>query len=163
MARIFVIRDQLAVSAPIERCFLLSTSLAIVEQELRMRPVRGRTTGLVVAGDTVQWKGWQLGLPQSHESLIDRFEPPFFFRDSMIAGRFRTFEHAHRFTPQSDGTVFLSDEVRFSMRWGWFGGLAGALLLAPHIRRLVRRRFQRLKHIAESEEWRAYLPDGDAK
>ncbi len=87
MNREFQLRDEIVVRAPMERCFLLSTSVEIVERELGMHPVRGRTSGLAVEGDTVRWEGWQLGLPQFHERLIELFEPLIFFRDRMIAGR----------------------------------------------------------------------------
>jgi ligand-binding SRPBCC domain-containing protein len=158
MAGQFVVRDRILIAAPIERCFLLSTSVALVERELGMHPVRGRTTGLVEGGDTVRWQGWQLGLPQFHESLIEPFEPPHYFRDRMIAGRFQSFQHDHRFEPQPDGRILLADEIRFTMRWGWAGALAGRWILLPHIRGLLRRRFAMLKQIAESEEWRRYIP-----
>lgn len=157
MARIFVVRDEIAVRAPAERCFLLSTRVEIVQLDLRMRPVRGCTSGFVVEGDTVRWEGWQLGLPQIHESLIGPFEPPVFFRDRMIAGRFASFEHAHRFTERDDGTVLLTDEVRFTMPLGWPGSLVGGWLVVPHIRGLLKRRFARLKRMAEGDEWRTYL------
>lgn len=160
MARLFVLNDEMVVRAPVERCFLLSTSVAIVKRELGMRPVSGRTSGLVTGGDTVLWKGWQLGLPQFHQSLIEAFQPPVFFRDRMIAGRFASFEHDHRFEDREDGTVLLADQVRFSMPLGFLGAGAGAWLLTPHIRGLMRRRFKLLKGIAEGEEWRKYL---DAK
>jgi ligand-binding SRPBCC domain-containing protein len=75
----------------------------------------------------------------------------------MIAGRFSTFEHDHAFDDRGDGSVLLSDEVRFTMPWGWAGGLVGQWVMVRDIRGLVKRRFARLKHIAESEEWRAYL------
>jgi ligand-binding SRPBCC domain-containing protein len=156
---VFTVRDEMTLRAPLERCFLLSTSVAIVEMELRMRPVRGRTTGLVAGGDTVRWEGWQLGLPRFHESLIEPFEPPVFFRDRMIAGRFASFEHDHRFTDQGNGMVLLQDEVRFTMPLGFAGALVGKWMMVPHIRRLLRRRFARLKEIAESEAWRRYLPE----
>lgn len=159
MARVFTVRDEIAVHAPAERCFLLSTSVEIVAQDLRMHPVRGRISGLVVGGDTVRWQGWQLGLPQFHESLIERFEPPVFFCDRMIAGRFASFEHNHSFTDRGDGTVLLSDEVDFTMPLGWPGQLVGEWILLPHIQGLLRRRFRLLKRIAESEEWRRYLPE----
>jgi ligand-binding SRPBCC domain-containing protein len=159
MPTTFTLRDELAVRAPIERCFLLSTSVAIGQLDLRMQPVRGRTSGLVVAGDTVRWKGWKFGLPQFHESFIDGFEPPGFFRDLMIAGRFSSFEHEHRFADRGDGTVLLQDQLRFAMPLGWAGDLVGKWILVPHIRGLLRRRFARLKQIAESEEWRQYLPE----
>ncbi|HEY1986683.1 MAG TPA: hypothetical protein VGG85_14805 [Terracidiphilus sp.] len=160
MAREFSLHDEVVVRAPIERCFLLSTSVAIVQRELRMRPVRGRTTGLVLGGDTVRWEGWKLGLPQMHESLIEDYRPPTFFRDRMIAGRFASFSHDHNFIPQAAGAVLLADDLRFTMRWGIFGEVIGQSLLVPDIRGLLRRRFALLKHIAESEEWRRYLPDG---
>lgn len=57
MAREFMLRDEIVVWAPLERCFLLSTSIAIVERKLRMHPVGGRTSGLVRDGDTIRW-GW---------------------------------------------------------------------------------------------------------
>ena len=157
MARTFLLRDEVRVQAPVERCFLLSTSLAIVEQELGLRPVRGRTKGLVQGGDTVRWEGWQLGLPQFHESLIEGYQPFEFFRDRMIAGRFARFEHDHNFVAQNDGSVVMWDELRFAMPWGWLGELVGRWVMVPHIRGLMRRRFARLKRIAEGEEWRRYV------
>jgi ligand-binding SRPBCC domain-containing protein len=158
MTHTFTLQDEIAVRAPIERCFLLSTSVALVERELKMHPVRGRTAGLVVGGDTVRWEGRQLGLPQFHESLIESYEPYSFFRDRMIAGRFATFEHAHAFRDCGDGAVLMSDDLRFSMPFGWMGDLVGEWILVPHIRGLMRRRFRMLKRIAEGEEWRKYLP-----
>ncbi len=157
MKHAIILREEIAVQAPVERCFLLSTSIALVERELKMRPVRGRTAGFVVGGDTVLWKGWQLGLPQFHESLIEAYEPPSFFRDRMIAGRFAAFEHDHAFRDCGDGIVVMSDELRFSMPLGWMGRRVGQWLLVPHIRGLMRRRFNMLKQIAESDEWKIYI------
>ncbi len=157
MANAFLVRDEIVIYAPIDRCFLLSTSVEIVERELRMHPVRGRTSGLVVGGDTVRWQGWKFGLPQLHESLIEDYRPYAFFRDRMIAGRFARFEHDHNFTLREDGGVLLSDELRFAMPWGLIGQIAGRLILLPHIRGLLKRRFALLKHIAETDEWRNYL------
>ncbi len=157
MARTFLLRDEVRVHAPLERCFLLSTSLAIVEQELKMKPVEGRTAGLVVEGDTILWRGWQLGLPQFHQSVIEGYQPFTFFRDRMLAGRFARFEHDHNFAAQSDGSVLLWDEVRFALPLGWLGEIVGRWVMAPHIRGLLKRRFARLKRIAEGEEWREYL------
>lgn len=157
----FTLRHQIVILAPIERCFLLSTSVAIVEKELGMHPVSGRTTGLVVGGDTVKWKGWQLGLPQHHQSLISRFEPLRFFQDTMIAGRFASFQHDHAFTENPDRSVTLADELRFSMPFSWLGWLIGRFVMSPHIQGLLRRRFLLLKRIAETEEWRDYLPTSE--
>jgi ligand-binding SRPBCC domain-containing protein len=123
-----------------------------------MHPVAGRTSGLVRGDDIVRWEGWQLGLPQFHESRIEHFQPPAFFQDRMIAGRFATFEHDHNFIDRRDGTVLLRDVLRFTMKWGWAGEVIGKRVLVPHIRRLMRKRFALLKWIAEGEESRRYLP-----
>lgn len=153
----FMIRDQAVVCAPIERCFALSTHLAVVEMTLAMRPVGGRRSGSVVNGDTVRWRGWKWGLPHVHESLIESFDPPHFFRDRMIEGRFAAFEHDHRFTVQEGGSVLLQDEVRFRMRWGAAGLLIARGLVEPHIRKLIRERFALIKRLAEDEDWRQYV------
>jgi ligand-binding SRPBCC domain-containing protein len=152
----FILRQNILVEAPMERCFLLSTSIELVRKELGMKPVEGRTSGLVTAGDTIRWQGWQLGFWNYHVSLISAFEPPYFFQDRMIDGRFRTFQHDHRFEQMPQGVV-LRDEVRFTLPFGALGRLVASLIVVPHIRRLMLRRFQMLKRIAESEEWRKYL------
>jgi ligand-binding SRPBCC domain-containing protein len=160
----FVIRHQVRIHAPLERCFALSTSLAIVERELHMHPVPSnfegvplRTSGFVTAGDRVRWEGWQLGLPQYHVSLICNFERDRCFQDRMIAGRFRHFEHDHHFRAEGAETV-LDDEIRFSLPWGPLGWLAGRLVLYRHIERLLHRRFRLIKRLAETEGWRDYVP-----
>ena len=158
-----MLRDEVIVHAPLERCFLLSTSVEIVRCELKMEPREGRTSGLVRDGDTVLWKGWKYGLPQYHRSLIEDYRPYEFFRDRMIAGRFRSFEHDHSFRVLPDGSVRMQDEVRFRMRWGWFGEAVGRMLMAPDIRRLMRRRFALLKTIAEGDDWRKFLPADQAQ
>ncbi len=127
-----------------------------------MHPVEGRTSGLVIGGDTVLWKGWQLGLPQFHKSLISRFEPFRFFQDTMIAGRFKTFQHDHAFTENQDASITLADELRFSMPFGPLGWFVGRVVMVPHIRGLLKRRFALLKRIAETEEWREYLSSDEA-
>ena len=157
MGREFVVREETVVRAPIERCFALSTHLAIVEMVLAMRPVAGRMTGSVVGGDTVRWRGWKWGLPHEHESLIDAFEPPVFFRDRMVAGRFARFEHEHHFTELRDGTVRMHDDLRFSLPWGFAGETVGRTIVLPHIHGLMLRRFGLIKQMAEGEEWRRYL------
>ena len=151
----FTLRDSTVIRAPIERCFTLSTNIALVQKELGMHPVAGRTSGCIQAGDTVRWEGWQLGFPNFHVSLISQFDPPFYFQDRMLQGRFRTFEHDHRFR-EIDGGVLLEDELRFTMPLALPGRLVGQFVLVPHISRLLRERFAMLKGIAESEAWRDY-------
>jgi ligand-binding SRPBCC domain-containing protein len=153
----FVIKDVTHIRAPIDRCFLLSTSIDLVALTLGMKPVAGKTSGLIQSGDRLTWRGWKFGLPQSHETLITQYHRPSFFQDTMASGRFRAFAHDHEFT-EMDGHTLLKDTVRFSLPFGPAGKLVARYIMVPHIRGLLQRRFHLLKRIAESEEWRQYLP-----
>jgi ligand-binding SRPBCC domain-containing protein len=153
----FLVKDSIQIDAPLDRCFLLSTSVDLVAGTIGLKPVRGKTSGLISGGERVQWRGWKFGLPQRHETLITQYNRPAFFQDSMANGRFRTFEHDHEFI-ELDGRTLLKDVVRFSMPFGAMGRLVGRYILVPHIRGLMQRRFALLKQVAESEEWRQYVP-----
>ena len=153
----YVIKDSIHVMAPIERCFLLSTSVEIVALTIGMKPVRGKTSGLVVGGDRLVWRGWKFGLPQRHETLITQYSRPKFFQDAMASGRFKTFQHDHEFT-EIGGQVLLKDTVRFSLPLGVLGRLVGKYVMIPHIRGLMQRRFALLKRMAESDEWQHFVP-----
>jgi ligand-binding SRPBCC domain-containing protein len=158
---LFTVSDSIHIHAPIERCFLLSTSIELVEQVLEMRPAEGsfrKTAGLVVEGDRIEWRGWVFGLPQVHESLITRYERPAFFQDAMARGRFKRFQHDHRFT-EIDGHTLVVDKVKFSLPFGGPGKVVARWVMVPHIAALLRRRVILLKHVAESTEWKRYLPE----
>ena len=153
----FVLRESQLIRAPIDRCFLLSTSVEIVHQELAMQAVAGRTAGLAVEGDVIRWQGWQLGWRHHHVSQINHYQRPSFFQDRMIEGRFACFEHDHHLRETAAGTM-LEDELRFSLPFGLFGALLARFIVMPHIRNLMRTRFAKLQGIAETQEWHRYLP-----
>lgn len=152
----FTISDTIHIHAPIDRCFLLSTHLGLVERTLGMRPVAGTTEGMVVAGDRVVWGGWKFGVPQAHESVITRYERPNFFQDTMRRGRFKRFQHDHHFM-EIDGHTLLTDKLRFSIPLGWPGRMVGRYVVLPHITALMHSRLELLKRVAESDQWRSYL------
>ncbi len=158
----FQVTDRIWIAAPVERVFLLSTSVPVVQRTLAMKPVAGaggwRTNGLIVTGDTVEWRGWKFGLPQMHTSVISRYEAPLFFQDTQLRGRFAEFQHDHRFKAINGGTE-LWDEVRFTLPFGRLGALVAAKVMMPEISGLVKRRFTLLKGLAEGEGWREYLHD----
>lgn len=155
---VFTIVATAHVHAPVDRCFDLSCAIALVQEELGMKPVKGRTSGLVQNGDMVRWEGWQLGLPQFHVTLISGCERPIFLQDTMLDGRFKTFQHDHHFRALADGTTELHDELRFTLPFGAAGRLVARWIMVPHIRRLMNSRFARIRRIAEGEDWRRYLP-----
>ena len=154
----YTISDTMHVSAPMERCFLLSTSIELVRETLGMRPVSGRTAGLIGPQERITWYGWKFGLPQLHESLITAYERPHFFQDTMERGKFKRFQHDHHLAEIGGHTV-LSDKIRFSLPMGWAGNAVAKHLMVPYLARLLRRRLVLLKRVAESDEWRKYLPE----
>lgn len=152
----FLLRDSALVHAPIERCFQLSCSVALVHEELGMNAVSGRTSGLVRGGDVVRWEGWQLGLRHHHVSQISGWVSPTFLQDTMLEGRFKYFQHDHHMRETAEGTL-LSDELRFSLPFGAAGRLVARNIMVPHIRKLLKSRFARIKRIAEGDDWKKYL------
>jgi ligand-binding SRPBCC domain-containing protein len=78
----------------------------------------------------------------------------------MGRGRFKRFQHDHFFT-EIGGRTLLNDKVRFSLPFGWMTKPVARLVVMPHISRLLRQRLELLKRVAESEEWKEYLPGHD--
>jgi len=154
----YTISDSIFISAPIERCFLLSTNVELVGRALGMKPIEGKTSGLVVENDKLLWAGWKFGLPQMHESLITKYERPSFFQDTMERGRFKRFQHDHYFYVMNDRTV-LNEKIRFTMPLGFMGKLVAKFVLVPYLSKRLRRRLNLLKRVAENnKEWPKYLP-----
>jgi ligand-binding SRPBCC domain-containing protein len=169
-----------AIQAPLERVFALSTRVELVRETLGMALVDTDAPDHVIAdGSRVHWHGWKFGLPTHHHTLITGFRAPHlaeiddpasplagnrvaWFQDSQEQGRFAFFQHDHYFREAPDEATgepitLLHDEVRFALPFGPPGQLAATLLLAPHIRRLCRLRFQRLQSLAEGEGWRDWV------
>ncbi|MEG9431021.1 SRPBCC family protein [Terriglobus sp. ADX1] len=156
---IFTLRMTETIPAPIDRCFRLTCSIALVQEELGMKPVHGRTSGLVQPGDTVRWEGWQLGMRHFHVSRISGYVHPTFLQDSMLGGRFRTFQHDHHLKELPNGVTELHDELHFSLPYGQAGRLVARYIMVPHILRLMRSRFHRIRRIATTEAWKNYLAE----
>jgi ligand-binding SRPBCC domain-containing protein len=152
----FTVKDSITIDAPIDRCFLLSTSIELVAPILGFKAVSGKTSGLVVMGDQLVWRGWKFGLPQMHETLITAYDRPAFFQDTMGRGRFAAFQHDHHFDVV-DGKTLMRDEVRFSLPLGPAGWAVGRVIMVPHVASLLKRRFAMLKRIAEGGEWSRYV------
>jgi ligand-binding SRPBCC domain-containing protein len=154
----FTIGDSIFIKAPIERCFLLSTNVELVGRTYGMKPIEGKTKGLIEADDKLLWAGWKFGMPQMHESVITEYEKPNFFQDTMTRGRFKRYQHDHYFYEMDDRTV-LNDKIRFSLPLGPLGRLVGQFVLVPYLARRLRRRLVLLRRVAETNhEWKKYLP-----
>ncbi|HEY6967711.1 MAG TPA: cell division protein [Candidatus Angelobacter sp.] len=117
----------------------------------------GISAGLLSFGDEVQWGARHLGLWLSMRVRITAFQPPNYFQDTMIRGQFRYFRHDHLFEQRGSATEML-DTVKFNSLW-IFGRIVDLYVIGPHLRKFLALRNQTLKKVAESDEWRRFLPE----
>lgn len=148
------------VAAPAERCFDLSRSIDLHRRSLGAtgeRAVAGVTTGLIGLGEQVTWEATHFGVRQRLTSRITAFDRPHRFRDSMVAGAFRRFDHDHWFEPDARGGTVMRDVFDFDAPLGVLGRVAEAAFLTRYMRRLLVARNAVVQQVAESEAWRDYL------
>ena len=154
-----VVVVRIEIRAPVEIVFDLCRSVDVhVDSTVgtNEKAVGGVTTGLMELGDEVTWRATHFGVRQTLTSRITKFDRPHMFRDSMVAGAFRRFDHDHLFTLVGDVTV-VEDRFDFDTRLGILGWLASRLFLMRHMSAFLRVRLESIKTIAESGEAGRYL------
>ena len=145
--------------APIERVFDLSRSVDLHAASTRQtgeRAVAGTTCGLLEQGQQVTWEATHFGIRQRLTSRIVVLRRPHYFRDSMVAGAFRRFDHDHHFCTVGAGTL-VRDRFEFESPWGILGELANTLFLERYMRTFLETRSNVIKEVAESGAWSKYL------
>ncbi len=148
------------IRAPGARCFDLARSVDLhvrTAAETGETAVAGVTSGLIGPGQEVTWRGRHFGVWQELTSRITAYTWPEHFRDEMVRGAFRYFVHDHTFTPELGGTL-MTDTCRFAAPCGPIGWLVERLVLGRYLRRFLVERGEIIKRVAESDEWRSYLP-----
>jgi ligand-binding SRPBCC domain-containing protein len=147
------------IGAPIERCFDLSRSIDLHMASTDWtgeRAVAGITSGLIGLEQEVTWQGRHFGFRIQHTSRITSFDRPCHFQDRMVRGAFRSFCHDHYFE-STPGETRMRDLMVFEAPLGFLGRLVESVL-DRHMRALLDRRNRCIKRIAESDEWRDFLP-----
>lgn len=155
-----VIELKTEVHAPIERTFDLARSVELhmsSTSQTGERAVAGVTSGLMALGEEVTWRARHFGIWQHLTSRITMFERPWHFRDSMVRGAFRRFDHDHFFTQQGETTI-MRDVFDFQSPFNILGRMVDGLFLTDYMRRFLLTRHARIKTVAETEEWCRYLP-----
>jgi ligand-binding SRPBCC domain-containing protein len=150
------------IAAPPERCFLLSLSIDLHTASTaptRERAIAGVTHGIIGLNQTVTWRGRHFGFMLEHTSLIDRYDRPRYFRDVMVRGHFRSFEHEHFFGQTAENRTLMRDRLHFSAPFGVAGYFAEHFLLRRSFIKFLKQRNAIIRRVAESpaEEWRQYL------
>ena len=147
-----VIEDTTPIAAPIERCFSLSLNLDLEIEAVRdfgLVAIGGIRSGTIGYGERVQWKTRQFGIAVTHTSEITHYEAPTYFRDTMIEGIFRNFEHDHFFVAVGANRTEMKDRMRFSLPSYLLGPVTERVLVKRRMRRLLDARNRLIKVRAE--------------
>jgi len=155
-----VIKISTKIKASQEICFDLSRSIDLHVHSMQHTDetvIAGRTTGLIELGEEVTWQATHFGIKQKLTSKITAFDFPHSFRDEMVEGAFKRFAHDHVFR-ERDGVTEVQDIFDFESPLGWLGKIANAIFLSRYMTKLLKRRNQTIKDIAESGQWKDLLP-----
>lgn len=148
------IEVSLEINAPIERVFDLSRDLdlhQLSQKRHQERAVGGRMSGLIELGEEVTWEAVHFHVRQRLTSRITAFDRPHHFRDSMVAGAFKRFDHDHFFVRLSPERTRVTDRFDYTAPLGLIGRLADVLFLKRHMRRLLQERNRCVQQVAEAE------------
>jgi hypothetical protein len=168
----YTVRVETMIGAPRERCFDLARSVeAHVASTGKSgeRVVGGRRAGLMEMGEEVTWEGRHFFVRQRFTSRISGFERPGWFRDAMVRGAFRSFEHEHFFEEvlgvreaspsRCDGVAGtrMVDVLAFSAPLGVVGWIAERVVWGWYLRGFLEVRARVLKELAVGEGGRTFV------
>ncbi len=154
-----VINLETRIAAPLETTFDLARSVDLhIESTAHTneKAVAGRTSGLIGFDEEVTWEATHFGLRQRLTARIVTFNRPHHFRDSMVSGAFRRFDHDHYFETDGAHTV-MRDVFDYTSPLGILGNLADWLFLKRYMQRLLVIRNKLIKTVAESGEAEKFL------
>ena len=140
--------------APTETVFDLARSIDLhvhSTAQTNERAVDGVTSGLIGLGQRVTWEATHFFIRQRLTVEITQYDRPNHFRDSMVKGIFKHFDHDHYFEETSSGTQ-MCDVFSYSSPFGVLGNIANVLLVHRHLTKLLETRNQIIKQVAESGE-----------
>lgn len=157
------IHEKTLLRAPIERCFDLARSVEVhalgnVHFQESAVAIGGRTAGLIEQGECVTWRAMHFWVWHELTSKITRLQSPTYFQDVMVRGIFRSMTHDHYFSQFSNGDTEMRDVFTFAAPLPMLGRIAKLMFLGRYMRKLLRERNQVIRQVAESDEWRRYLP-----
>src|SRR6185437_7794595 len=118
----------------------------------------GVTSGLIGLGQRVTWRAKHFRVWHRLTSEIVALDRPAYFRDVMIQGIFRFLKHDHFFRESACGVTETRDVFCFAAPLPLLGQLAEVAILRRYMGALLQERNAILKRIAESGDWRSYLP-----
>jgi ligand-binding SRPBCC domain-containing protein len=127
------------INAPLEICFDLARDIDLHMESTpgtNERVVGGVNSGLIGFGEEVTWEAKHFGTRQRLTSRITAFDRPHHFRDSLVSGAFRRFDHDHFFASEGKATM-MRDVFDYESPLGWLGRFADVLFLRSYMARLL--------------------------
>ncbi|MFN7913448.1 MAG: SRPBCC family protein [Bacteroidota bacterium] len=149
------------ISAPIERCFLLSLSVDLHQlstKETNERAIAGVTKGLMKLNDVVTWRAKHFGIYQNMTSKVSEYDYPKYFVSEMVKGAFKKLHHQHKFEWTGNETI-MTDIFYFEAPFGISGELFSKFILTNYMKSFLIKRNNTIKEIAESSKWKSLLDD----
>jgi ligand-binding SRPBCC domain-containing protein len=140
------------IKAPIEVCFNVARSIDVHKEsmvESNEKAIGGVTSGLIGPGEEVTWQATHFGIRQKLSSVITGFQFPYYFRDEMTKGPFKSIKHDHLFEKKGEITI-MRDRFEFESPLGLLGKIFNRLVLDKYMKTLILRRNHVLKAHAES-------------
>jgi hypothetical protein len=99
--------------------------------------------------DEVTFRARHLGVHWHLTSRVTEYDRPRRFVDEQTRGPFCTLRHEHVFDSLAGHRTRMTDRVSFTVPGGPAGRACARLLLAPYLRRLLRRRAHHVGRLAE--------------
>ncbi len=151
------------INAPIARCFDLARSIEVhvlgnVHFGENALAVGDLNSGLIDMGQTVVWRAKHFWIWQTLTSKMTAFDRPVFFEDTMLRGAFKSMRHEHFFRSLPGSGTEMKDVLYFAAPLPILGKLAEVFALRRHMQNLLHERNVVVKQVAESDDWRKYLP-----
>lgn len=142
------------IDAPLQRCFDLARSIDFhiaSAQHTQEKAIAGKTNGLIELGESVTWQARHFGILQQLQVHIVAMSPPFYFRDDMLAGAFKSMQHHHYFHTLPTGKTQMIDIFRYETPFGFIGKLFDAVILKRYMTNFLCLRNAKLKKEAEQD------------
>jgi len=140
------------INAPLELTFDVCRDIDVHSQTMQHtneKAIAGVTSGLININETVTWEARHLFKTRRLTTLISAMDPCRYFKDEMIKGDFKTMWHHHHFVFR-DGKTIMEDIFYFESPYGLLGKIVNILFLTRYMRKLLTKRNQVLKQIAEN-------------
>lgn len=117
--------------------------------------IEGTMSGLMNPGDTVTWQAKHLFKERRLKVKVTGYKRPDFFVDEMVDGAFKSMKHEHYFKQIENGTIMI-DQFHYEVK-GSLAKLVNKIYLEKYMTRLLTKRNEIIKQVAEGNQWKQYL------